>query len=95
MFLLQNSHDLLNLALTLAVLVLASLLAWLLVYFILTAKELYHATKEAHEGVKSMGEVIGAFREKMEHGFLLITLATQALKKVVGIVREKKEKNSK
>ncbi len=55
-------------------------------------REVFKAAKEMKERVKKVDEAIKTFKEKMEHSAMYLSLIGEGVKKIVEIVKERKEK---
>jgi len=94
MGLIENSKDLLNVVLAFCVLWLTIFLAWFIYYLIMIMRQGYIAAKEMKERLKKIDETIKTFKEKMEHSAMYLSLIGEGIKKIVEIVKEKKDKKS-
>jgi len=90
----ETSKDILNLAIAFAVIFLSLILAWLIYYFIMMARQMFQVIKEMRERINKIDEVFRAFKEKIEHSSSYLLLIGEGIKKLVEIVRDRNEKKS-
>jgi hypothetical protein len=101
MDLIQNSGDVLNIVIAVAVALLVLFVCWGLFYLVMTVRNLYKISKEAREGFSKVSEVLSRAKEQLESGTFYLSLISGVVKKGVKFLRDKtgeskdKKKNSK
>ncbi len=94
--LITTSADLLNVVKSVALSVLALILAWGMIYGVLVIRYLLKIVKDARIVVKEAKEGVLLFKEKAESGAYLLKLVSQGIHKVADMAenRKKKKKSS-
>lgn len=88
MDIIQNSKDILYLAIAFSVLTVSVFFAWLLYYFVMIAKSLYGAIVSMRERVHKIDQTIDAIKEKVEHSTSYLLLIGEGIKKLVELAME-------
>ena len=91
----ENSKDILNLAIALAVVSVAGFGAWAVYYIARILQQVFKITKEMRDRISKIDELIKTLKEKIEHSTSYLLLIGEGVKKLVEIGKtyvEKKEK---
>lgn len=89
MDLIQNSGDVLNLVIAVAVAVFVLFICWGLFYAILAVRNVYKITQDTRKGFKKVEEVLGEIKEQVQAGTFYISLAKEGISKGVDFLRKK------
>lgn len=95
MYLIQTSRDLLNVVLVFCILWLTIFIAWFIYYLAMLMREAFKMTKEMHQRINRVDEVITAFKEKIEHSASYLLLIGEGVKKLVDMGMKYSGKNTK
>ena len=91
----ENSKDILNLAIALAVVSLAGFGAWAVYYMARILQQVFKITKEARERIHKLDELIKTIKDKVEHSTSYLLLIGEGVRKLVELGKsyvDKKEK---
>lgn len=91
MDLINNSRDLLNVVLCFCVLWLTIFIAWFIYYLAMIMRQFFYIVKETRQKINKIDEVIGAFKEKIEHSASYLMLIGEGIKKIVEVAKNKTE----
>jgi CHASE3 domain sensor protein len=92
---LENSGDILNISIAIAVLVLAFVTAWAIYYFAMLLRQGFKIVKEMRERLYAVDELVHSLKDKIEHSTSYLFLMAEGVKKLTEAVKsytEKKEK---
>lgn len=92
MYLIQTSHDLLNIVLAFCALWLTIFIAWFIYYLAMMLREAYKMTQEMHTRINKIDQLIDALKEKVEHSASYLLLIGEGMKKLVGMARKMSDK---
>lgn len=95
MYLVQTSHDLLNIVLAFCALWLAIFLGWFIYYMAMMMREVYKMTKEMHTRINKVDQLIDTLKEKFEHSASYLLLIGEGIKKLVEVAKNYGEKKKK
>ncbi|KKR21310.1 MAG: hypothetical protein UT48_C0010G0058 [Parcubacteria group bacterium GW2011_GWE2_39_37] len=95
MYLIQDSRDLLNIVLAFCILWLTIFIAWFIYYVAMLMREAFKMTREMHERINKVDDLIVAFKDKIEHSTSYLLLIGEGVKKLVEMARSYSKKNSK
>ncbi len=95
----ETSGDILNISISLAVLVVAFFLSWLLFYLVVSFKRIYKITAQAQKISNKTEDLLNLIKSKVKQSgsyfFLFSKLADRAMDYFGEKIKEKKEKASK
>lgn len=95
----ETSGDILNISISLAVLVVAFFLSWLLFYLVISFKRIYKITAQAQNISNKVEDLINLIKSKIKQSgsyfFLFSKLADKAMDYFGEKMKEKREKTSK
>ena len=91
----ENSKDILNLAIALAVVGLAGFGAWALYYAARILQQVFKITKEMRDRISKVDELIKTLKEKIEHSTSYLLLIGEGVKKLVEIGKSYVDKKDK
>ena len=92
---LENSQDLLNIIKAASLSLLVVFACWAIYYFAMILRQVFKIIKEARESFHKVSEVIEKFKEKIEHSASYLLLIGEGVKKIVEVLQDKNEKESK
>lgn len=95
MYLIQNSHDILNLTLAFCALLLSVLIGWFIYYMVMTVREMFKAVHGVNEKIEKAGAVIDSLKDKIEHSASYLLLIGEGVKKLVEMMSQAKAKKKK
>ena len=91
----ENSKNILNLAIALAVVSMAGFSAWAIYYMARILQQVFKITKEMRDRISKIDELIKTLKEKIEHSTSYLLLIGEGVKKLAEIGKDyinKKEK---
>jgi len=95
MWLIHTSKDLLLVIISLCVLLLSAMTAWLIFYFAMITKQFYDIIKGWRDRMKKIDAAIDAFKEKIEHSTSYLLLIGEGVKKLVELAKDYIDKEKK
>jgi len=95
MYLIQNSHDVLNITLAFCALLLSVLIAWFIYYLVMTVREMFKAVHGVNDKIEKVGAVIDSLKDKIEHSASYLLLIGEGVKKLVEMMGNAKAKKKK
>jgi len=90
--LINNSQDLLYIAISIAVLLLAFFTCWAIYYLARILQQAFQVTKEMRDRLHKVDTVIDSLKEKIDHSASYLMLIGEGVKKLVEIIKERTEK---
>ena len=90
----ESSRDFLNLALTLAVLVLTFLTGWILVHIIRIFNDVRRIMEDVTKAIEKFNSVLEFTQEKVKNAAALIPFLIKGSEKVADVVRSMREKRN-
>jgi predicted PurR-regulated permease PerM len=85
----QTSHDLLNLAMAVAILGLSALVGLAIFYFAMIMRQTFRIVKEMRNRLAKIDELIKSIQEKIEHSASYLLLIGEGVKKLVEVIKER------
>jgi len=95
MELIQNSKDLLYIAISISVVGLAVFICWAIFYLAMILRQSFKIIKEMRERINKIDEVIKIIKEKASKKSAHIALVGEGVKKIFEIIKKNSEKSSK
>jgi len=92
MSLLNNSQDLLYIAISISVLILAIFTCWAIYYLARILQQSFQTIKEMRDRLHKVDEIMSSLKEKIDHSASYLLLIGEGIKKLVEIVKERGEK---
>jgi len=89
---LNESQDLLYIAISLAVLLLTVFSCWAIYYLAMILRQSFQVIKEMRDRLHKVDTVIDLLKEKIEHSASYLLLIGEGVKKLVEIMRDRGEK---
>lgn len=89
---LENSGDILNISIAVAVLALAFVTAWAIYYFAMLLRQGFKIVKEMRDRLHAIDELIQSLKEKIEHSTSYLYLMAEGVKKLTEIAKNYTEK---
>ena len=93
--LVNNSQDLLYIAIALSVLGLTFFICWAIYYLIMIFRQSSQVVKEMRDRLHKIDGVIDTLKDKIEHSASYLLLIGEGIKKLVEIIKERGEKKAK
>ncbi|MEA3398623.1 MAG: hypothetical protein U9R06_02675 [Patescibacteria group bacterium] len=91
----ETSKDFLNIAIGIGVIGIAVFACFAIYYFVRILGQIFKITKEMHERLHRIDEVIKAFKEKIEHSTSYLLLIGEGVKKLVEVIKDRTDKDKK
>ena len=88
----NNSRDILNIVIALSVLTFTIFVCWAIFYFAMIMRQGFRVVKETRERLSKIDEFFKMLKEKMEHSTSYLFLMVEGIKKLVELMKERKEK---
>ncbi len=89
MQIINNSKDLLNIAIAASVVGFTVFLCWTIFYFAMILRQAFFGIKEMRERLHKIDEVIKAFKEKIESSVSYLLLISEGVKKLVEVIKDR------
>ncbi|MDO8593249.1 MAG: hypothetical protein Q7R92_05860 [bacterium] len=90
--LINDSKDLLYVVISLAVLLFTVFSCWAIYYLARILQQAFKAVKETRDRLSAFDELIKAVKEKIEHSASYLFLIGEGVKKLVEIMKDRREK---
>jgi hypothetical protein len=88
----ETSKDILNIVIAGSVGLLAIFTCWAIYYLARILEQGFKILKEMRERIGKIDELVRLIRKKVEHSTSHIVLISEGIKKLVEVIRERKEK---
>jgi len=85
----ENSKDILNIAIAVAIVGLAGFTAWGLYYFARILQQVFGVIKDMRSRLHKIDELIKTIKERLEHTTSYLLLISEGMKKLVDVIKEK------
>jgi CHASE3 domain sensor protein len=89
---LENSKDLLYIAIAAAVLLLAGFSSWAIYYFARILQQFFKIVREMRDRLHKLDDLIKTLKEKIEHSTSYLLLIGEGVKKLVEVIEERIDK---
>lgn len=89
---LENSKDILYVAIAISVLSLAGFTSWAIYYLARVLQQAFKMTKNMQERLAKIDELIKSIKDKVEHSTSYLLLIGEGVKKLVEVIKERTEK---
>jgi len=85
----ENSKDLLNIAIAVAIVGLAAFSCWAIYYFARILQQAFTIIKEMRSRLHKIDELIKTVKDKLEHTTSYLLLISEGVKKLVDVIKER------
>jgi CHASE3 domain sensor protein len=88
----NDSKDLLYIAISLAILGLAFFTSWAVYYLAMILRQSFQVVKEMRDRLHKIDEIMASLKEKIDHSASYLLLIGEGVKKLVEIMKDRGEK---
>jgi len=88
----NDSHDLLNIIISLSVLIFTIFSCWAIYYLARILQQFFKVVKETRDRLNKFDELVKMVKEKIEHSASYLPLIMEGVKKLVEIMKSRAEK---
>ena len=92
---LEDSTDILNISIAIAVLALAGLSSWAIYYVAMMLRQSFKMVKEMRDRMHKIDDLVKSMKEKIEHSTSYLLLIGEGVKKLVEIIDKRTDKKAK
>lgn len=88
----SNSHDILNISISISVIGVAFFICWSLFYIIMFVRQFYKIAKDAREVMDDAGKTMKLLKEKVEASSSYFVIIAEGIKKIMEFMKEKDQR---